>query len=411
MRHRVVVLLTVATAMVLMIGGTQLTRSTPTHATQQLPSWPASNAFVAQQNHSSDTRASVTVRFKAGTSLAQQHRLLARFGAVETSSVDQLGLHVVAVETSKAIALLNALQKSHVVATASPNEVRQVAGDTSSASTAGQWALQKIGAPAAQRSATSKRTVTIAVLDTGVAPQAALEGHVVAGYSAFAGSDPSTDPNGHGTAMASIALATDPTARIMPVQVLNDHGLGNDSDIIKGLVWAADHHANVISMSFAGTGYSPALQAAIDYAWSKGAFVVAATGNGGSPSATYPAGDAKVVGVSATDSGDSLWSGSNFGTDTFVAAPGVDVAAGTTAITGTSASAHSSPARPRSSSAPTRRRRTRSSPAGSQRPQSAPVRASRPATAASTSPRRWRTTRRSRSRPPESPVAPTAVPS
>ena len=144
--------------------------------------------------------------------------------------------------------------------------------------------------------------------------------------------------------MTSIALAVDPHATVMPVQVLDAHGLGRDSDIIKGLVWAADHHANVILMSFAGTGYSPALQRAIDYAWSKGAVVVAATGNHGSSAPTFPAGDAKVVGVSATNALDRLWSGSNFGLDTFLAAPGVDVmtnavGGGTTSVTGTSASA------------------------------------------------------------------------
>src|SRR5258705_762118 len=144
--------------------------------------------------------------------------------------------------------------------------------------------------------------------------------------------------------MASVALAADPAAHVLPVQVLNAKGLGKDSDIIEGLVWAADRHANVILMSFAGKGYSPALQRAIDYAWSKGAVVVAATGNDGSKQPTYPAGDAKVVGVSATDESDRLWSGSNFGADTFLAAPGVGVIAkaiggGTTSVTGTSASA------------------------------------------------------------------------
>ena len=144
--------------------------------------------------------------------------------------------------------------------------------------------------------------------------------------------------------MASLALAADPSARIMPVQVLDSAGLGKDSDIVKGLVWAADHGANVILMSFAGAGYSPDLQRAINYAWSKGAVVVAATGNSGSATPTYPAGDAKVVGVSATDPLDHLWSGSNYGDDTFLAAPGVDVLAdavggGTTSVTGTSASA------------------------------------------------------------------------
>src|SRR5207302_7474833 len=129
-----------------------------------------------------------------------------------------------------------------------------------------------------------------------------------------------------------------------PVQVLNANGYGRDSDIVKGVVWAADHSANVILMSFAGPGYSQTLQDAIDYAWSKGAVVVAATGNNGSSAPTFPAGDAHVIGVSATDSRDRLWSGSNYGANTFIAAPGVGiltdaVGGGTTSVTGTSAAA------------------------------------------------------------------------
>ena len=97
-------------------------------------------------------------------------------------------------------------------------------------------------------------------------------------------------------------------------------------------------------MGFSNPGFSQSLQDAIDYAWSKGAVLVAATGNGGSSEPTYPAGDAKVVGVSATDQNDALWSGSNYGTDTFIAAPGVGITAdapggGTATVTGTSASA------------------------------------------------------------------------
>src|SRR5262249_21362935 len=68
------------------------------------------------------------------------------------------------------------------------------------------------------------------------------------------------------------------------------------------------------------------------------------TGNEGSATPTYPAGDAKVVGVAATDQNDVLTSSSNFGPDTFIAAPGVavtaDTPAGATAsVTGTSAAA------------------------------------------------------------------------
>src|SRR5207245_71031 len=103
-------------------------------------------------------------------------------------------------------------------------------------------------------------------------------------------------------------------------------------------------------MSFSNPGYSQSLQDAIDYAWSQGAVVVAATGNGGSADPTYPAGDAEVVGVSATDSSDALSASSNYGADTFLAAPGVDIAADNP--DGTTTSVPAPRPRPRSSPAP-----------------------------------------------------------
>ena len=170
----------------------------------------------------------------------------------------------------------------------------------------------------------------------------------------LAGVAATDDPNGHGTWMAGIiAAATDngtgiagvgyAGVRVMPVTVLDADGLGQDSDIIEGVVWAVQHGADVINMSFSNPGYSASLQAAIDYAWAHDVVVVAATGNDGSSSVTFPAGDRGVVGVSATDPSDALAPSSNYGADTFLAAPGVDIlttapGGGSTSITGTSAS-------------------------------------------------------------------------
>src|SRR5207248_9985109 len=91
-------------------------------------------------------------------------------------------------------------------------------------------------------------------------------------------------------------------------------------------------------------GFSHALQDAVDYAWSHGVVVIAATGNDGVTTPTYPAGDAEVMGVSATNQSVALASFSNSGADTFIAAPGVDVVGdqaggGTTSMSGTSAAA------------------------------------------------------------------------
>ena len=166
-------------------------------------------------------------------------------------------------------------------------------------------------------SVTPSGSSVLAVLDTGIdAGQPDLNGRVLPGYSAF-GLDPATDPNGHGTHMAGIAAANTDNGTgvagvayagvsLLPVQVLAADGTGQDSDIITGLVWAVDNGADVILMAFSNPGYSPALQAAVDYAWSSGAVLVAATGNDGLNLLTYPAGDSGVMGVSATDANDAL---------------------------------------------------------------------------------------------------------
>ena len=182
-----------------------------------------------------------------------------------------------------------------------------------------------------------------------------LTGQLVGGTSLVAGADATDDPNGHGTAMAGIiAAATDngigvagigfDGVRVMPVTVLDADGLGQDSDIIEGIVWAVDHGADVINLSFSNPGFSAALQAAVDYAWGRDVVVVAATGNDGSSAPTYPAGDRGVIGVSNTDRSDSLHATSNRGAATFLGAPGTSISTlraggGTTSVTGTSASA------------------------------------------------------------------------
>ncbi len=78
-------------------------------------------------------------------------------------------------------------------------------------------------------------------------------------------------------------------------------------------------------MSFSATGYSSALQAAIDYAWSNGVVLVAAAGNDGSSTPAFPAGDRGVIGVSNTDSSDALAGSSNYGASVFLGAPGVGI--------------------------------------------------------------------------------------
>ena len=235
------------------------------------------------------------------------------------------------------------------------NQDRSVASAPNDPSFGSQWALGRIGWEAARDTVTPSGSATVAILDTGVdATHPDLDGNLVAGTSIIGGSA-TTDPNGHGTQMAGIVAAETNNGegvagvgyagvKVMPVRVLGADGTGQDSDIIQGVVWAADHGADVILMSFSNPGYSESLQAALDYAWSQNVVLVAATGNGGSTVPTFPAGDRGVIGVSSTGLTDSLSSSSNSGPATFLAAPGESVlttsaGGGYGEVTGTSASA------------------------------------------------------------------------
>ena len=181
-------------------------------------------------------------------------------------------------------------------------------------------------------------SATVAVLDTGVdAGHPDLASNVLPGTSMLdPGSNGTSDPNGHGTEMAGIVAASTDNGvgmagigyagvTVMPVTVLDAQGVGQDGDIVGGVIWAADHGADVILMAFSSPDFSPSLQEAIDYAWSKGAVLVGAAGNDGSSAAHFPAGDRGVVGVANTDESDALNASTNYGDAAFLAAPGTGI--------------------------------------------------------------------------------------
>ncbi|WP_229069755.1 S8 family peptidase [Actinoplanes sp. DH11] len=201
-----------------------------------------------------------------------------------------------------------------------------------------QWGLPKIKATTAWAKSTGAG-VTVAVVDTGVdGNHPDLAGKVLTGYDAIrdvAGGN--SDANGHGTHVAGIIGAVTgngvgvsgvaPGTRILPVRVFGADGSGYMSDVAQGILWAADHGAQVINMSLGSDGKLEALSDAVAYARGKGITVVAAAGNDrqkGSPT-SYPAADAGVIGVAATDAADRYGSYSNAGSYVDVAAPGSDI--------------------------------------------------------------------------------------
>jgi subtilisin family serine protease len=83
--------------------------------------------------------------------------------------------------------------------------------------------------------------------------------------------------------------------------------------------------ANVISMSLGGTGHSITEQRAFDSLQTKGILSIAAAGNAGDTSISYPAGYGSVMSVAAVDQNKAYASFSQYNSDVEIAGPGVTV--------------------------------------------------------------------------------------
>jgi subtilisin family serine protease len=128
---------------------------------------------------------------------------------------------------------------------------------------------------------------------------------------------------GHGTMTAGIVHLVAPTAQIMPLKAFRADGSSNLSDIIRAIYYAADHGANVISMSFSMGQPSPGLQAAVQYALNKNVTLVASSGNDGLKTLVWPASYGGVQGIGSSTSSDTRSSFSNYGSGVVTfAAPG-----------------------------------------------------------------------------------------
>lgn len=159
------------------------------------------------------------------------------------------------------------------------------------------------------------------------------------------------DEHGHGTHVAGIIAMTPGNgggvgvaygAKIMCVRAGQANGSFASSDIAKAIKYAADNGADVINMSFGGTGRSYLVESALQDAFPS-CVLVAAAGNDGLPTTDainagyfntediYPAGYKYVLGVMATDNNKSLAYFSNWdfkegsGCEYEMAAPGVGI--------------------------------------------------------------------------------------
>jgi len=198
-----------------------------------------------------------------------------------------------------------------------------------------QWAFDRIQALEAWQVTSGNQDVIIAVLDTGIdQTHIDLAGQVIASIN-FTQSPTVDDIGGHGTHIAGIigAIANNGAGiaglayncSLMNVKVADDRGFVDAEAVAEGIIWAVDNGAKVINMSLTLTEPTQALEDAVDYAWSKGAILVAAAGNIGNSTPMYPAYYANCLAVTATNSDDLLAPLANHGDWVDVAAPGANI--------------------------------------------------------------------------------------
>jgi subtilisin family serine protease len=181
------------------------------------------------------------------------------------------------------------------------------------------WGIQAIYNNSSITRTSGGNNINIAVLDTGTSvnhPDLAANVEQCVDFTQYYSEEVNgscVDRDGHGTHVSGSALANGgngsgiygvaPEADLWAYKVLGDDGRGYSDDIANAIQKAADEGANrgervIISMSLGG-GQDSLIASAVRYANSRGALVVAATGNSGpyEGSINYPGGLAEAVGV------------------------------------------------------------------------------------------------------------------
>ena len=189
-----------------------------------------------------------------------------------------------------------------------------------------QWHLTQVRAFDFWPELPSLAGVRVAVIDSGIdGTHPDLQGKIAA-HRTFVGGNALTDQQGHGTFVAGLIAAQTNNeigiagigfpAQLVIAKVVRSSRLVSLEAEAAAIRWAVDEGARVINLSLGGLRdprspdrdtYSALEAAAVRYAYTRGAVLVAAVGNGDQapeapwPWASYPAALPHVVGVSALD--------------------------------------------------------------------------------------------------------------
>jgi len=204
-----------------------------------------------------------------------------------------------------------------------------------------QYYLHSVGIDSAWTLTTGDTSIIVGIIDTGIDtthsdligklwnnPNVNPDSDDVHGWNfLFGGSNDIWDDNGHGTHVAGILGAETengigisgvvPECRLMILKAFQSNGTGNVVDISNAILYAINHGASVINMSFGTYAHPTVMEQTLEVAYAS-AILVAAAGNDGlsleAPDFRpfFPAALNYVIGVQADDQQGKLALFSNY---------------------------------------------------------------------------------------------------
>lgn len=199
------------------------------------------------------------------------------------------------------------------------------------------YGISMVQAPLVSDAYTSNTKVCI--IDTGYnyghpdLPSSGVTGYAFSGHGSW-----STDGNGHGTHVAGTIAAigrnnigvvgVNPSAKVglHIVKIFNDAGNWTTaSNLVTAIQSCKNAGAKVVNMSLGGGGSNATEQNALTNFYQGGMLLVAAAGNAGNSSLSYPASYSAVVSVAAVDSNRNRANYSQYNSQVEIAAPGSSV--------------------------------------------------------------------------------------
>lgn len=210
-----------------------------------------------------------------------------------------------AVNQNTASAMANTLIKNPMVNNAEPDPRRYPMAENQ------PWGISAVQAD--QVSDNESGNMTVCVIDSGYdINNPDLSGNLVSGTNDSGTGSWSTPGGSHGSHVAGTIAAinnAEGVVGVLPnqnvnlhiIKVFNASGWAYSSDLVGAIDKCSDAGANVVNMSLGGAGSSNAERNSLQSFYDNGILLVAAAGNDGDSSLSYPASYDSVISVAAVD--------------------------------------------------------------------------------------------------------------